>query len=160
MFMPLRRTALLLAFVTLGCAHGSGTSEGAAEPAAASPETEAPAAKVAAGQPHMAPETTGQEVSYTSGSATLEGYLAYPTNAAGKRPGVLVVHEWWGLNDHARNVATKLAQLGYVALAVDMYGDGKVASHPEDAKSFMMSVMSNPKEAAARCYSASRVQWS
>ena len=55
------------------------------------------------------PPTTGQEVSYASGTTTLKGYLVYPTTAAGKRPGVLVVHEWWGLNDHSRKAATKLA---------------------------------------------------
>ena len=59
----------------------------------------------------------------------MKGYLTYDENITGKRPAVLVVHEWWGLNDYARERARMLAELGYTALAVDMYGDGKVAMH-------------------------------
>ncbi len=85
----------------------------------------------------------GSEVEYTSDSKTLKGYIAYDQNLEGKRPGVLVVHEWWGHNDYTRERADMLAGLGYTALAVDMYGNGKVASHPEDAGKFAMEVMSN-----------------
>jgi dienelactone hydrolase len=146
----LRYYTLPLAVMTLGCAHQSGGAEGAAEPAPAPAPAPEPAAKVAAGQEPMRPPTTGQEVAYSAGPTTLKGYLVYPTNATGKRPGVLVVHEWWGHNEHSRNAATKLAELGYVALAVDMFGDGKTASHPEDATKMMMALMSNPQESAAR----------
>ncbi|OGL19050.1 MAG: dienelactone hydrolase [Candidatus Rokubacteria bacterium RIFCSPLOWO2_12_FULL_71_22] len=78
----------------------------------------------------------GEEVSYSADGTTLKGYIARPAKADGKRPGVLVVHEWWGNNDYPRKRADMLAQLGYVALALDMYGDGKVASHPKDAGAF------------------------
>jgi len=78
----------------------------------------------------------GEEVSYSADGTTLKGYIARPAKADGKRPGVLVVHEWWGNNDYTRKRADMLAQLGYVALALDMYGDGKVASHPKDAGAF------------------------
>lgn len=87
------------------------------------------------------PEYAGEEVEYTAGGVTMKGYLAYDKNATEKRPGVLVVHEWWGHNEHTRNSADKLAEAGYIALAVDMYGDGKVATHPEDAKKFSGQVM-------------------
>ena len=88
-------------------------------------------------------EVTGEEVSYTAGDTTLKGYLAFDAAAEGKRPGVLVVHEWWGHNDYARKRAEMLAELGYVALAVDMYGDGKTADHPKDAGAFAGAVMKN-----------------
>ena len=91
-----------------------------------------------------------EEVSYSEGGTTLKGFLAWDDAISGKRPGVLVVHEWWGLNDYARSRAKQLAELGYTALAVDMYGDGKVADHPKDAGAFAASVMKDPQVALAR----------
>jgi dienelactone hydrolase len=85
----------------------------------------------------------GEEVSYQAGDTALKGYLARDTAMQGKRPGILVVHEWWGLNDYARERARQLAELGYVALAVDMYGDGRTADHPDDAGKFASAVSSN-----------------
>lgn len=90
-----------------------------------------------------------REVSYPAGSVTARGFLAAP-KGEGKHPGVLVVHEWWGLNDYARTRAEKLAALGYVALAVDMYGDGKTAGHPKDAGAFAGAVMKDLPEARKR----------
>ncbi len=87
---------------------------------------------------------------YEVGGAELTGFLARPTSDGVKRPAVLVVHEWWGHNDYARRRATELAELGYVAFALDMYGDGKVADHPEDATAFMGEVMSNRAVMEAR----------
>ena len=78
-------------------------------------------------------EVRGQEVEYRSGDTRLKGYLAYDTAFTGKRPGVLVVHEWWGLNEYTRKRVRMLAELGYTALALDMYGEGKQAAHPDDA---------------------------
>ncbi|RNC86247.1 MAG: dienelactone hydrolase family protein [Winogradskyella sp.] len=92
----------------------------------------------------------GQEVSYATDSTNLKGYIAYDEAKAGKRPGVIIVHEWWGHNDYVRERADMLAELGYTAIAVDMYGDGKQASHPDDAGKFAMSVFSNLPEATAR----------
>jgi dienelactone hydrolase len=69
-----------------------------------------------------------EKVPYKDGPTALEGYLAYPANATGPRPLVLVVHEWWGLNDYAKGRARQLAELGYVAFAVDMYGKGVLAT--------------------------------
>lgn len=82
-------------------------------------------------------------ISYQEDGASLQGYLAYDNALKGKRPGVLVVHEWWGLNDYARKRATQLAAMGYVAFALDMYGKDKVADHPEQAKEFMKKVTQN-----------------
>ena len=83
-------------------------------------------------------------VTYKQNDTTLKGYLAYDDTTQGKRPGVLVVHEWWGLNKFAKQRAEKLAALGYVALAVDMYGEGKVTQKPEEARTLSSHVRSTP----------------
>jgi len=92
----------------------------------------------------------GEEVSYMAGDTKMKGYIAWDNAIAGKRPGILVVHEWWGHNDYARKRANMLAEQGYTALAVDMYGDGKTASHPDDAGKFAGEVRKNMDVAAAR----------
>jgi dienelactone hydrolase len=99
----------------------------------------------------------GQEVSYTANGTTLKGWLAYEGHAMGKRPAVLVVHEWWGHNAYARKRANMLAKLGYVALAVDMYGDGRQAMHPEDAGKFAGEVSKNRPLTRARFEAAMQV---
>jgi dienelactone hydrolase len=85
----------------------------------------------------------GEEVQYKSGNTVLKGYLAWDDAVKGKRPGVLVVHEWWGHNEYARKRARLLAELGYTALALDMYGDGLQAHHPDDAGKFSGEVRKN-----------------
>lgn len=91
-----------------------------------------------------------KEIEYQQGDTVLQGYLAWDDQAKGKRPGVLVIHEWWGHNQHARNQAEKLARAGYVAFAVDMYGKGKLATHPKDAMAFMEEATKDPQVVAAR----------
>jgi len=107
-----------------------------------------------AGASYGAPKIVGKSVDYTSQGVTFKGYLAYDENLKGKRPGVLVVHEWWGLNDYARKRAQMLAELGYTALAVDMYGDGKTAMHPDDAGKFSSELMKNFDVVKARFLTA------
>ena len=80
----------------------------------------------------------------------MKGFLVYDESVEGKRPGVIVVHEWWGHNEYARNRARMLAELGYTALAVDMYGDGKQANHPDEAGKFAMEVFQNIEMAKER----------
>jgi len=96
----------------------------------------------------------GKEVEYRQGDTVMKGYLAYDDAIAGKRPGILVVHEWWGHNEYARRRARMLAELGYTALAVDMYGDGKQAEHPEDAGKFARAVGGDLDLAKARFMAA------
>ncbi len=84
-----------------------------------------------------------QEITYSDGNTLMNGYIAYDDSFKGDRPAVLVVHEWWGLNDYARKRVRQLARLGYVAMAVDMYGEGKQASHPDEAGKFAQQVSSN-----------------
>jgi dienelactone hydrolase len=79
------------------------------------------------------PSLKEEEVTYTGDGVTMKGYVVYDTNKEGKRPAVLVVPEWWGLVDYPKMRARKLAELGYIAMAVDIYGNGKVADNPGDA---------------------------
>ena len=96
-----------------------------------------------------------EQLDYTSlDGVVLKGYIAYEPAIKGKRPGVLVVHEWWGHNDYARRRARLLAKMGYTALAVDMYGDGKEALHPDDAGKFAGEIAKNQDLGRARFLSA------
>ncbi len=89
-----------------------------------------------------AAEIHTQDLPYTTADGTkLLAFHAYDDSYQGPRPGILVVHEFWGLNEHARNRAQALAKLGYSALAIDMYGEGQVAQHPNDAKAFMQDAL-------------------
>lgn len=95
------------------------------------------------------PSIVTEEVQYEVGNVKLTGFIAYP-KGVNDAPAVLVVHEWWGHTEYARTRAKMLAELGYSAMALDMYGDGKVASHPNKAKEFMMQALGDPVAVAAR----------
>jgi dienelactone hydrolase len=84
-----------------------------------------------------------QTVSYEQGGTHLQGFLAYDDALQGKRPGIIVCPEWWGLTDYARHRAQMLAELGYVALAVDLYGDGKTTEDPKQAGTWAGALKSN-----------------
>ncbi len=98
-----------------------------------------------------------QQIEYKAGNTTLIGYLSYDDSFSGLRPGVLVVHEWWGNGKYTRFRADMLARLGYIALAVDMYGDGKQADHPDDAKKFASEVSNDIGIAKTRFLAALRL---
>jgi dienelactone hydrolase len=95
-------------------------------------------------------EIKTRELEYKQGETTLVGFVAWDAAQKGKRPGVLVVHEWWGHNQHARNQALRLAKAGYVGFALDMFGKGKVASHPAEAQAFVAEATKDPKVKKAR----------
>ncbi len=99
----------------------------------------------------------GDEVQYKVGDQVFKGYIAYDDAKKDKRPGVLVVHEWWGHNEYARKRARMLAELGYTALALDMFGDGKQAHHPDEAGKFAGEVRQNMDAAKARFVAAEDV---
>ena len=92
----------------------------------------------------------GADVTYTAGGTVLKGYLAYDDAVQGKRPGVIVVHEWWGHDEYARDRARALAKLGYTAFAVDMYGNGKIVDHPDKAGAAMNELLGDAKTLRAR----------
>jgi len=97
----------------------------------------------------------GEDVTYRDGDTTLRGYLAYDDASRGKRPGILVLHEWWGVTPHVRDYARALASEGYTALAVDMYGE--VAEDPKTAGALMKGVMGAPDVMKSRFAAAKRL---
>ena len=80
-----------------------------------------------------------ETVTYTVNGVEYKGFIAYDDNIKGKRPAVLVVPEWWGLNDYIKMRARKLAELGYIAMATDVFGDGKIAANPTEAQTIYRS---------------------
>ncbi len=95
-----------------------------------------------------------KEVPYEIDGAKFKGLLVWDDSTAGKRPGVLVFHEWWGLNDYAKKRAEQLAGMGYVAFAADLYGEGKVTEHPDDARKMSSEVRMNADVWRARAVKA------
>jgi len=91
-----------------------------------------------------------EPVTYTEDGINFKGYVTYDANQQGIRPAVLVVHEWWGLNDYPRSRAKQLAQLGYIAMAVDMYGDGKTGENPQTAQALATPYYKDPTLAKTR----------
>ncbi|OGR24772.1 MAG: hypothetical protein A2139_05185 [Desulfobacca sp. RBG_16_60_12] len=96
-------------------------------------------------------------VEYGQDGTVMRGFLAYDDAVTGKCPGVLVVHEWWGLNDFARERALKLAGLGYVALAADMYGGGATTRDRDEAGKLAKALLGNPDLLRARARAALQV---
>lgn len=91
-----------------------------------------------------------EPVTYRDGDVTLRGFVVYDDAVKGRRPGVVVVHEWWGITKHTRDEARRLAAEGYTAFVADMYGDGKSVDNPTDASGLMKGLMGNPAGMQAR----------
>ncbi|MFO8004329.1 dienelactone hydrolase family protein [Thioalkalivibrio sp.] len=89
------------------------------------------------------PAIHAERVVYEHNGVELTGYLAFDTAREGPRPGVIVVHEWWGHDENVRRRAEMLAEAGYVGFALDMYGTGKLAEHPSAAREFATAVRTN-----------------
>jgi dienelactone hydrolase len=98
-----------------------------------------------------------KDITYTYDGKSFKGMLAWDDAVQGKRPGVLVVHEFWGLNDYAKHRAEVLAKLGYVAFACDMYGDAKSTQHPKEAAEFAGEVRKNTKTWQGRALASLKV---
>jgi len=98
-----------------------------------------------------------EPVTYTDGEATMKGFLVYDDASQAKRPGLIMVHEWWGITQHMHNQAKKFAEQGYTVLISDMYGDAKTADNPKDAGALSSSVMKNPTVMESR-FKAARDQ--
>lgn len=82
-------------------------------------------------------------IEYSVGDAAHQGYLAYDDEIADAKPGIIIVHEWWGLNDYIVRRAHMLAELGYLALAIDMYGGGAIAQDTDQAGALMTGVLND-----------------
>lgn len=95
-----------------------------------------------------------EEVNYTAEGITCKGFVAYDENKKVNRPAILVVPEWWGCNDYTRSRARQLAELGYIAIAVDIYGDGKIAENPTQAQEAAIPFYKNPEMANKRLLAA------
>jgi len=91
-----------------------------------------------------------ENVTYTADGVTMKGYVAYDDNVKGTRPAILVVHEWWGLNDYTKMRARKLAELGYIAMALDLFGNGKNAANPKEAMELTAPFYKDPQLGKAR----------
>jgi len=98
-----------------------------------------------------------EPVTYKDGETTMKGFVVYDDAKKGKRPGIVLVHEWWGITKHIHNEARRFAREGYTAFIADMFGDGKTADNPKDAGALAGSVMKNPKIMEAR-FNAAREQ--
>lgn len=86
-----------------------------------------------------------EEITYQADGKKMVGYIAKPKDLTANAPAVLVVHEWWGQTDYPRKRAEMLAEQGYVAMAIDMFGERKIADHPKTAGEFAMAAMKNGK---------------
>ncbi len=126
---------IIISVCTTSCNNGSDNSE-----AAVSKDSTAFAAV----------NIKEDSVSYSLNGKNYIGFVDYDVNKEGKRPAVLVVHEWWGLTDYPRSRAKQLAELGYIAMAVDMYGDGKIGNDPKSAQDLATPFYKDPTLAKTR----------
>jgi dienelactone hydrolase len=109
----------------------------------ASKKTEAPAET-------RQPAVKELDISYAGDSITMNGFVAFDTSIDTKRPAILVIPEWWGLNEYPKTRARELAKLGYIAMAMDMYGNGLTTDSPSTAGKLAMPFYTNPQKAKAR----------
>ena len=105
----------------------------------------------------VAPELIEEVVTYTADGINFKGSVVYDENKSGKRPAILVIPEWWGLNDYTKYRARELANLGYIAMAVDMFGDGKIAANPQEAQEYTKPFYSDPTLAKSRIDAALKI---
>lgn len=105
---------------------------------------------------NISPKIREQVVSYTDNGITFKSFMAFDESISGKRPAILVIPEWWGLNDYAKSRARQLAELGYIAMAVDMYGEGKIATNPLEAQELTKPFYTDPRLAKLRVDAALR----
>lgn len=103
---------------------------------------------------NAAPKYKEEMVRYKSEGVELKGFVVYDENMKEKRPAILVVHEWWGMNDYVRSRARQFAALGYIAMAVDIFGNGKTASNPNEAQALTGPFYQNPELAYKRLEAA------
>jgi dienelactone hydrolase len=91
-----------------------------------------------------------ETVTYQGDGISMNGFVVYDENRPGPRPAVVVVHEWWGLNDYIKSRARQLADMGYIVMAVDMFGNGKTADNPDSAGKLATPFYKDPNMARER----------
>ena len=95
-----------------------------------------------------------EAVTYKHGDTVMKGFIVYDNASKAKRPGIVVVHEWWGITKHIHDEARRFASLGYTAFIADMYGDAKTADNPKDAGALSGAVRKNPAAMLSRFIAA------
>lgn len=96
------------------------------------------------------PRIKEENVTYSDDDISMKGFVVYDESKEGPRPAVIVVPEWWGLNDYPKRRAKELAELGYIAMAIDMYGEGKTADNPDSAGKYATPFYQDPQMAKRR----------
>ena len=89
-------------------------------------------------------------LAYLAGAVPMQGILYLPANVSGKVPGVVIAPEWWGMTEHVKNAGERLAQAGYAALVMDLYGEGNTTDVAAQANAWMSALLDNPAELLAR----------
>lgn len=153
---PARSAALIAMSLLLTSCDKAGKAPAAEDQAAARANVEAMAKEHAedVAQPSPAAEVeperdvTGERIAYAEVENELVyGHFAYPSDMVEPLPAIIMIHEWWGLNDNVRSMAERLAAEGYIVLAVDLFG-GEVATSPEAARQLMLQVVEDPQSAS------------
>ena len=156
-FTPVRGAALVAMSLILAACDKADRGPAPEEQAAALANVEAMAEEHAedVAEPSPAAEieptrdVTGERMAYAEvENEIVYGYFAYPSDMVEPLPAIIMIHEWWGLNDNVRAMAERLAGEGYIVLAIDMFG-GEKASSPEAARQLMLQVVENPQSASA-----------
>src|SRR6185503_8249902 len=98
-----------------------------------------------------------EPVTYKDGATTLKGFVVYDDAAKGKRPGIVLAHEWWGITKHMHNEARRFVRQGYTVFIADLYGDAKTADNPKDAGALVKSLLGDPAKVQSR-FEAARGQ--
>jgi len=98
-----------------------------------------------------------EEITYSADGVEMNGHIAWDASKRGPRPGVLVVHEWWGCNDYAKRRARMLAEAGYTGMAMDLYGGGQIAANREEAAGLMNARIADMEGTRARFLAALEV---
>jgi dienelactone hydrolase len=98
-----------------------------------------------------------EPVTYSDGATTMKGFVVYDDAVKGKRPGIVLAHEWWGITKHMHNEARRFVSQGYTVFIADLFGDAKSADNPKDAGALMKSLMGDPAAVQSR-FNAARAQ--
>ncbi len=138
----MKQSSLFLLVIALGFAGSFTACNNQPAPAGAGADSTATA------------KIKGEDVTYKDDTTTLNGFVAYDESSDKKRPGILIAPEWWGMTEYPKSRAKQLAALGYIAITIDYYGNGKIADNPKDAQANAMLFYKDPQLAKSRLEAA------